>query len=339
MDTNLGPKRKAWRMAQGEILIYSASLPMETTLRPNFLLPLLAALSLAFNASAEPARLAVMSAFGPELEALKTASTETSVQHINGTDFTLGNLDGKPVILVLSGVSMVNAAMTTQLMLDHFKVDRIVFSGVGGGVDPTLDVADVIVAERWAEYQENRFARETAGGFQGADGDNVGLPAFGMMIPRGVTVPGPKGGVERKTWFEVDPDMLAVARAKADQTVLARCAGTACLTKTPKVVVGGNGVSGPTFVDNAAYRDYAYRAFQARVLDMETAAVAHVAYVNHTPFIAFRALSDLAGGDPAGNQFPIFIRLAADNSARVVRDFLKALPAQVPVGRSALGSP
>ena len=45
------------------------------------------------------------------------------------------------------------------------------------------------------------------------------------------------------------------------------------------------------------------------------------------------------GGDPDGNQFPIFIRLAADNSARVVRDFLKALPAQAPVGDSALGSP
>lgn len=315
---------------------------METTLRPKFLLPLLTSLALAFHASAEPARLAVMSAFGPELEALKAASTDTSVQRIKGTDFTLGTLDGKPVILVLSGVSMVNAAMTTQLMLDHFKVDRIVFSGVGGGVDPALDVGDVVVAERWGEYQENRFARETPTGFQGG-GDGTGLPAFGMMIPRGVTVPGPNGGVERKTWFEVDPAMLAVARAKADQTELSRCAGAACLAKTPKVVVGGNGVSGPTFVDNAAYREYAFRAFQARVLDMETAAVAHVAYVNRTPFIAFRALSDLAGGDPAGNQFPIFIRLAADNSARVVRDFLKALPAQspvqTPVGDSALGSP
>ena len=311
---------------------------METTLRLQFLLPLLTSFCLAFNASAEPARLAVMSAFGPELEALKAASTHTTVKRINGTDFTLGTLDGKPVILVLSGVSMVNAAMTTQLMLDHFKVDRIVFSGVGGGVDPGLDVGDVIVAERWGEYQENRFGRETPTGFQGG-GDGLALPAFGMMIPRGVTVPGPKGGVERKTWFEVDPAMLAVAKAKADQTELSRCAGTACLEKTPKVVVGGNGVSGPTFVDNAAYREYAFKAFQARVLDMETAAVAHVAYVNRKPFIAFRALSDLAGGDPAGNQFPIFIRLAADNSARVVRDFLKALPAQVPVGRSALGSP
>ncbi|OXE35564.1 MAG: phosphorylase [Phenylobacterium zucineum] len=292
----------------------------------RFLLPLFAALCLSFNAGAEPARLVVMSAFGPELEALKAASTDTTVTRLNGTDFTLGTLDGKPVILVLSGVSMVNAAMTTQLMLDHFKIDRIVFSGVGGGVDPTLDVGDVVVPERWGEYQENRFARETASGFQGG-GDGTGLPAFGMMIPRGVTVPAPKGGVERKTWFEVDPAMLAVARAQASQTMLSRCAGTACLDKSPKVVVGGNGVSGPTFVDNAAYRDYAFRAFQARVLDMETAAVAHVAYVNRTPFIAFRALSDLAGGDPAGNQFPIFIRLAADNSARVVRDFLKALPA------------
>ena len=88
----------------------------------------------------------------------------------------------------------------------------------------------------------------------------------------------------------------------------------------------GAGVSGPTFVDNAAFRQYAHETFGARVLDMETASVAHVAYANGTPFIAFRSLSDLAGGDPAGNQFATFIRLAADNSARVVKAFVRALP-------------
>ena len=44
-----------------------------------------------------------------------------------------------------SGVSMVNAAMNTQLVLDRFTVKRIVFSGIAGGVDPGLTIGDVVV--------------------------------------------------------------------------------------------------------------------------------------------------------------------------------------------------
>ena len=171
------------------------------------------------------------------------------------------------------------------------------------------------------------MGRETAGGFDlKGNGDGSGLGAYGMMVPRAVTLSMPDGKLDRRTWFEVDPAMLALARSTVAKTELARCVAAACLAKPPKVVIGGNGVSGPTFVDNAAYRQYAFATFQAQVLDMETAAVAHVAHVNGAPFIAFRSLSDLAGGDPAGNQFLIFIRLAAENSARVVRGFVKALP-------------
>jgi adenosylhomocysteine nucleosidase len=57
---------------------------------------------------------------------------------------------------------------------------------------------------------------------------------------------------------------------------------------------------------------------------METAAVAHVAYVNDVPFIAFRSLSDLAGGGPGANEIDIFFQLASDNSAEVVLTFLQA---------------
>jgi adenosylhomocysteine nucleosidase len=44
------------------------------------------------------------------------------------------------------------------------------------------------------------------------------------------------------------------------------------------------------------------------------------------PFIAFRSLSDLAGGGQGANEAEIFEQLASDNSAMVVKAFLKALP-------------
>jgi adenosylhomocysteine nucleosidase len=100
--------------------------------------------------------------------------------------------------------------------------------------------------------------------------------------------------------------------------------GGKSLAATPRVVAGGRGVSGPTFVDNAAYRQWVWRTFHADALDMETAAVATVAYANRVPFIAFRSLSDLAGGGEK-NEVATFFGLAAENSAAVVMGYLRAL--------------
>jgi adenosylhomocysteine nucleosidase len=146
------------------------------------------------------------------------------------------------------------------------------------------------------------------------------------MFPQSVAISRGLGEGERKFWFAVDPGMMAVVKSMPPVT-LKRCAANVCLVKEPKVVIGGNGVSGPTFVDNAAYREYAYKTFDAKVLDMETAAVAHVAYANNkVPFIAFRSLSDLAGGGEGENQARTFYSLASGNSATVVRTFIRALP-------------
>ena len=132
---------------------------------------------------------------------------------------------------------------------------------------------------------------------------------------------------EHRIWFAVDPGLLAIARAVAGTAQLSDCtAERKCLGHPPKVVVGGNGVSGQAFVDNAAFRDYTRRTFKAVALDMESAAVAHVAYANKVPFIVFRSLSDLAGGDAEENQMKTFGDLASTNSSALVRAFMKALP-------------
>ncbi|TCS18435.1 5'-methylthioadenosine/S-adenosylhomocysteine nucleosidase [Caulobacter sp. BK020] len=271
-------------------------------------------------------RTAVISAFPPELAALEAATGDKHVYTAAGARFVTGTLEGKPVVLFLSGISMVNAAMTTQSALDRFRIERIVFSGVAGGADPALEVGDVVAPERWVQSSEMAYAREVPGGFAPTPGLTDGRSNFGMMYPRAVTVTRDPAKPEDLKDFPVDPALLDLARRSVSGLTLKRCAADQCLAKPPKVVVGGVGGSGPVFVDNAAFRQYAHDVFGARVLDMESAAVAQVAYVNRTPFIVFRSLSDLAGGDPAGNQFPVFLRFAAENSATVVRAFVKALP-------------
>lgn len=274
----------------------------------------------------ETTRIAVISAFEPEWIALQEMIEDREDHVISGTTFITGTMDGKPILLFLSGVSMVNAAMTTQIALERFEVDRIVFSGIAGGVDPELAIGDVVVSEQWSQYLEAIFARETEEGFAIPSFMQTEIPGYGMIFPREVGIARGPDGIEKRLWFPVDGDMLEVARAIASEVTLEDCAGETCLTRAPSIVVGGNGVSGQAFVDNADFREYVFETFDAKVLDMESAAVAHVAYANDVPFIAFRSLSDLAGGGEGENEMGTFMQIASDNSATVVQAFISALP-------------
>ena len=275
-------------------------------------------------------RVAVVSAFEPELTILKgSLQGEVSEYSLNGVKFTTGLLEGQPSVLFLSGISVVNAAMTLQLALDHFPIDRIVFSGIAGGVDPNLNIGDVVIADRWGQYLEMVFAREVDGGWETIPFFEYPYANFGMMFPRSVTVlregdrqPG------TRFWFPVDEaELLPAARRASAEVTLARCtADGRCLENVPKIQVGGPGVSGSAFIDNEAFRAYVFETFGARVLDMESAAVAHVAYSNGIPYIAVRSLSDLAGGSGSANQMETFLNLAADNAASVVKALLRAVP-------------
>ncbi len=298
----------------------------------------LASLALASVLSAVPAawaaetldttpRIAIMSAFAPEWVALQEVLTDRQDYTVNGTVFATGEIEGKPVVLFLTGVSMINAAMTSQLALDHFSIVSIVFSGIAGGVDPERHIGDVIVPAQWSQYLDVIMAREVDGAFVPPPFLEAPFPNFGMIFPQEVSIARDGAEPESKFWFAVDPDLLAVAEKVAAETKLEDCAAAdQCLTTAPGIYVGGNGVSGAAFVDNAEFREYAFETFEARVLDMESAAVAHVAYANDVPFIAFRSLSDLAGGGEGENEMGTFMGLASANSAAVVTAFIAALP-------------
>jgi adenosylhomocysteine nucleosidase len=273
-------------------------------------------------------RIAVISAFAPEWGVLRDEMDAPVAHRLHGATFLTGTLGDKPVVVFLSGISMVNAAMTTQMALDHFNVAGIVFSGIAGGADPDLSIGDVAVPRQWSQYLESIMARETPEGFvippwmkkQGAN--------LGMIFPKSVgVVSARQDTVEERMFFPVDPAYLEVATKVAGEVELEKCdARNACLDQRPRIVVGGGGVSGQSFVDNAELRQWAHDTFGARVIDVESAAVAHVAYVNEVPFIAFRSLSDLAGGGAGANEMATFMSLAATNSARVVVQFLADLP-------------
>ena len=277
-------------------------------------------------------RLVIMSAFDAEMNMLLD---EAQIQHtyiIAGNTYRTAKLAGNDVVMVLCGISMVNAVLTTQSAIDHFRVTGIIFSGIGAGVNPDLHIGDVTVPGQWEQYQEQVFAKRIADDKWDPKAFESVFPVpvvnYGMMYPKAVVIVtqeyGQQDTKEYKFWFKADPEMLDVARRITDSVDLRNCTREGeCLTHYPKIVVDGNGVSGQTFVNNKAYREWVWDSFRADTLDMETAGVAHVAYVNHIPFIAFRSLSDLAGGSAGEDKISIFFQLAADNSSRLLIKFLE----------------
>jgi adenosylhomocysteine nucleosidase len=131
---------------------------------------------------------------------------------------------------------------------------------------------------------------------------------------------------EFKFDYAVDPEMLTVARSIKPE--LDRCGPknrSLCVSSQPRLIVGGRGVTISTFLANSNYREYLSQKLAAVSVDMETAAFAHVAYANGIPFLAFRALSDQAGGTDYKEVGAFFgSGLAEANESRVTLAFLRA---------------
>ena len=307
-------------------------------------------------------RIGIVSAFGQEA-AILIAQTRAKRTHvINGNRYTTGTLRGNRVVIALSGVSIVNSTLTTQMMIDHFKVERLVMSGIAGGVNPANHVGDVTIPQRWAMPMEvfwNHDSSLPAACGQPGDVSCLGLklasidgkPVPPFTLPSNVatglfmrenfvmtTANAPKG--EFRFDYEVDPAMYAVAQRI--KPALERCGPKAvaspgavpdpklCVATQPKLVFGGRGVSAPVFLANPGYRAYLFEQLQAQTFEMETAALAHVAYANSIPYIAFRSLSDLAGAEEFNADVGALFAsgLAETNEAAVTLAFLEAWAAR-----------
>lgn len=76
-------------------------------------------------------RLGIVSAFGSEADILLAATTNRRQYKINGNLFTTGTLKGNRVVIVLTGVSIENAAMITQLLIDRFNIHHLLGCDLG----------------------------------------------------------------------------------------------------------------------------------------------------------------------------------------------------------------
>ena len=72
--------------------------------------------------------------------------------------FTSGTLNGKELVVVVCGVGKVNAAMCSFAMIQNYKPDCIINSGVAGSVSEKVSVGDIVVAVNVVEHDMNTTA-------------------------------------------------------------------------------------------------------------------------------------------------------------------------------------
>ena len=274
--------------------------------------------------AAPPPYSIVMASFPEELTAMKKVLVldrqgTLKMTKINGVAFESAWVGKRRCLFFLSGMSVANAAMTTQLALSKFPVKEVFFTGIAGGINPAYTPGDVVIPQRWAYHGEGALLNERESvKFQVPPYMKPHYPNFHMFFPDDVTVI--RAGLpkyEQVSTFPADPGLIALAKRALVDLKPPMLKGRPC-----KVNYGGTGVSGTVFCDNAAYREYVFSVWKAECLDMESAAIAHVCWANKIPCLIVRGLSDLAGGQAGANEEEIYLKTAAEHSARVLEQIL-----------------
>lgn len=224
---------------------------------------------------------------------------------VAGADFVSGTLDGRRTVLAASAIGKVNGAVVTTVLADRFSCAPIVFSGVAGGIDPHLNVGDVVIADRVIQHDagiidNGRFQIYQAGR----------LPFIN---------PGEELG------FRADPTLLERVSARLRDVALPVLSEqvTGVRRRAPRIAVG-TVLSGDQFLRCEDTRARWYAEFGGRAVEMEGGAVAQAAAAFGVPWLVIRSLSDLAGHDSTVD-FRAFVDHAALTSMTVVRHLLPVL--------------
>ena len=239
----------------------------------------------------------LMFAFPAEGELLKHKMELKDSLKIANRTFYSGQLEGRKVILVESGVGLVAAAMTAQLLIDQFKPEQILFSGICGAIDPGYRIGDLAVPIKWIIHDYGYY---DSSGFHLAQKED-----------------------KRFIYFIADPNLLSaaaiVAKSKSLKLKLID-------SRVPQIRISKIGSSGNSFVDQKEKRGWLRNQAAAEIVDMESAAVVQVANANNVPVLVIRSCSDLAGGSgssTAEKELEQFFKVVADNSAGFLLEVLK----------------
>ncbi len=94
----------------------------------------------------------IIGAMDIEVNQFKDLMQSKETQTISNIEFVSGTLWGKPTVVAVSGVGKVNAAICTEIMCLKYSPDFIINSGVAGGLEASLKICDVVVADAVVQH-------------------------------------------------------------------------------------------------------------------------------------------------------------------------------------------
>jgi adenosylhomocysteine nucleosidase len=234
---------------------------------------------------------AILSALPEEQAGLLALLSQVRTSQRAGREFHQGLLHGKPVILALSRIGKVAAATTATALVEHFGAERIIFTGVAGGLAAQVQVGDLVVGAHYLQHDMDAsplFARYE-------------VPLYGLARFAADTA--------------LHASVLIAARAAFPW---------ASGLKAIKIHTGLI-ASGDRFVCSAAQAAALRGALpDALCVEMEGAAVAQVCHDYAVPYVAVRTISDRADAT-AHIDFPAFVRdVAGPYAVKLVDALLRS---------------
>lgn len=248
--------------------------------------------------------LAIMSALLDEQRGLLAQLGNPRRVQRAGRTFWCGQWGGHEVVLVLTKVGKVAAATTTTALIEAFGVERVVFTGVAGGIGDGIRVGDVVVADAFIQHDMDSgplFPRYV-------------IPLYGCAT---LNCDAPLSAL----LFEATHAGMAGVGEHFHHENLLQAAN----------VHRGLIASGDQFVcdpsDVACMRaDLLLAGHQPLAVEMEGAAVAQVCFDYGIPFAAVRTISDRADAQ-AHVDFSAFVQqVASPYALAIVSQFMKILP-------------
>jgi adenosylhomocysteine nucleosidase len=201
-------------------------------------------------------KIALIGAMNEEIELLISHMEQVMESSKAGITYREGMFLGKAVVVCKSGVGKVNAAVTTQILIDHFAVEAVIFTGVAGALDPELNIGDIVISSECMQH-------------------DMDVTALGF--PRGV-IP-----YEETSVFAADADLMELATASGNKLFKGR-------------VKQGRVLSGDQFIASREIVSQLHTELEGMCTEMEGAAVAQVCSMNQIPYVVIRSMSDKADG-------------------------------------------
>lgn len=197
-------------------------------------------------------------------------------------EFYKGKIFGKDVVVVRSGIGKVNAGICTQILVDEYKIDAVINTGIAGSLNADINIGDIVLSTDALQH----------------DMDATGFGYEPGVIPR----------MEQSVFV-------------ADEA-LRKLAKISCEKVNPDVAVfEGRVVSGDQFISDRAKKEYITKQFAGYCTEMEGAAIAQAAYLNNIPFLIIRAISDKAD-DSATEDYPTFEKKAIAHSVNLMKEMI-----------------